>query len=151
MHGSTKFARRLTTCFIALFLGLTLLLGSSAQSQSVGRFDKLSDSDRKELAKKFTQEVWPLLQRRGKDGCVGCHNAKHSTGLRFSGKPEKDFAMLVGKGFLIPDDLGSILELVRTSNRKIKMPPGNRPAWTENEIRILEKFVKAVEQRQARN
>jgi hypothetical protein len=100
---------------------------------------KLSAADQKKFAERFSKEVWPLLTRRGKDGCVGCHHPKHRTELRFSGKPDSDLAMLLKEGFLIPDDPGSLLAVVTTRKRG-RMPPGNRTAWTAAEVKVLRAF-----------
>jgi hypothetical protein len=103
---------------------------------------KLTEADQKKFAQRFRREVWPLLTRRGKDGCVGCHHSRHRTELRFSGKPNPDFAMLLKDGFLLPEDAGSLLTVVTAPKRKGRMPPGNRPAWTPAEVKVLRAFEK---------
>src|SRR4051812_27732007 len=92
---------------LVLATWLTVRDPTSAQGQ---KFDKLADADRVELAQRFKRDVWPLLSRGGKEGCVGCHNGKGIvSSLRFSGDADKDFRVLVRDGFFLPDDPGSLL------------------------------------------
>ena len=126
---------------------VVLLLGlrrpSAAQPPS---FDKLVEADRKVLGERFQREIWPLLVRGGKDGCVGCHTGK--TALRFAGDADKNFRMLLREGFFLKDDDGSLLSRINDTNKKRVMPPGNRPHWTAAEKRLLSDFVEAVHQKQ---
>src|SRR5262249_9696661 len=101
---------------------------------------KLSAPDQKRFTQRFRREVWPLLTRRGKDGCVGCHHARHRTELRFSGKADQDFAMLLKDGLFGPEDPGSLLSVVTAPRKQGRMPPGNRAAWTGAEIKVLKAF-----------
>ena len=95
----------------------------------------------KNAGARFEREVWPLLSRNGRDGCVGCHTSRHRSTLRLKGSADEDFRKLWSDGFLIPDDPGGVLHLVSTRNPKTRMPPGKRPAWNDGEIALLRRFV----------
>ncbi len=129
----------------------TAVLLAATELRSVagpqGKFDRLTDADRKALAERFQKEIWPLLERGGKDGCVGCHNGKRVTALHFSGDPAKDFPMLVGDGFLLKGDPGSLLERIVDKDKKRRMPPDNRPGWTDAEVKVLRDFVNEVDRK----
>jgi hypothetical protein len=109
-------------------------------------FDHLKDADRQAMQERFAKDVWPLLQRNGKDGCVGCHQLpKTGSNLKLTGTLDKDFPMLVKEGFFIPGDSGSML----TQISKKRMPPaGKGKAWTKEEIEVLSKFVADLESKQ---
>jgi hypothetical protein len=133
-----------------LFVRCTLLLAVAAavsgldplRAGQAGKFDKLSDNDRKILGARFEKEIWPLLIREGKEGCVGCHTRKEGgAALRMTGDAAKDFRLLVGQGFMLKGDAGSMLERILDKDPKRHMPPGNRPSWTEPDIKLLEAFV----------
>jgi hypothetical protein len=122
--------------------------GNSDAGQSAGKFDKLSDADRKAFGERFQKEIWPLLARNGKDGCVGCHTTNQGgAALRLKGDPAKDFPSLVGQGFFLKDDPGSVLERIRDKDPKRHMPPGKRPDWSEAEVRVLEAFVNDLDKK----
>ena len=53
--------------------GLLVLAQWSLSSAGPPNFDKLGGGDRKVFADRFEKEIWPLLSRNGKDGCLGCH------------------------------------------------------------------------------
>ena len=128
-----------------LIIVVALNFRGVAADQQPGKFDKLSAEDRAALAQRFQKEVWPLLERGGKDGCVGCHNGTKVTTLRFSGKPADDFAMLVGDGFMIKGDPGSILERITDKDPKRVMPPNKLPRWSPDEVKVLRAFVNEVD------
>lgn len=90
---------------------------------------------------RFEKEIWPLLSRNGKDGCVGCHTPRHRSTLRISGGAAEEFEKLLIGGYLLPDDPGALLHAVSTPNPKTHMPPGKRPSWTMDEITVLKRFV----------
>jgi len=72
---------------------------SSSAAPPQENFDRLSDEDRKVFSQRFEKEIWPLFTRGGKDGCVGCHNAKIVSSLKFIGDPKKDFPIdAIGSG-----------------------------------------------------
>jgi hypothetical protein len=104
-------------------------------------FDKLNDADRQAFGERFQREIWPLLVKGGKDGCVGCHNGKKGPALRFRGDPMADFRMLLKDGFFLKDDPGSLLDRVVEKNRKRRMPPDKLPPWTAEPVRVLREFV----------
>lgn len=115
----------------------------------LGGFDKLSESDRQAFSKRFEKEIWPLMTRHGKDGCVGCHDKKNISTLHFQNDADKDFRKMLKDGFFLPNDQGSILFLVSTKT-KSRMPPGNRPRWTAKEIETLRRFVVDLDKKQQR-
>ncbi len=111
-------------------------------------FDKLDEADRKVLAERFKREVWPILVRGGKDGCVGCHAGKGGGALHFSGDADKDFRMLLRDGFFLKDDPGSLLSRIEDTNKKRRMPPDNRPAWSGADKKALGELVEAIHHKQ---
>ncbi|MBI2806578.1 MAG: hypothetical protein HYX68_16480 [Planctomycetes bacterium] len=112
-------------------------------------FDFLTDADRAVMQKRFAKEVWPLMVRGGKEGCVGCHNGKIVSALKLSGNMEKDFRMMIKDGFFIPNDAGSLLTRIQSTNRKQKMPPpGRGDPWTKAEMKVLHAFVVDLEKKQ---
>ena len=127
-------------------------VGSSLAATLAGggaNFDFLTDSDRKVLQERFVKEIWPLMQRGEKNGCVGCHNGKIVSSLKMSGNAEKDFRMLVKDGFFIPDDSGSVLTRIKSKDRKQRMPPpGKGDPWTQEETEVLHKFVMDLDRKQ---
>jgi hypothetical protein len=134
-------------------LGLLLAVAVSALHAAQGpSFDNLSAPDRKALGERFRRDIWPLLERGGKNGCVGCHrDGKIVSALRMSGDPDRDFPLLLREGFLLKDDNGSLLARVIDPDRRRRMPPPSKgPAWTESEVRSLRDFVEAVHQKQKR-
>jgi hypothetical protein len=131
-----------------LLLAIVASAGSGLQAPQAGKFDRLSDEDRKTLGERFQKEVWPLLVRNGEDGCIGCHRSKQGgAALRLSGDPAKDFRTLVGQGFLLKDDAGSLLERIVDKDKKRRMPPGARPGWSEPEIKILRIFIEDLDKK----
>jgi len=146
--------RRCLAIGISGLLTAGVLCGLSADESPVStaakpsKFDRLKEEDRKKFSARFEKELWPLFQRNGRNGCVGCHDRKHRSGLRFSGKADADFRMLLSEGFLLPDDPGSVLSAVSTREPRRKMPPGNRPRWTVKEIARLKRFVNDVDKKQ---
>jgi len=132
---------------------LLLIVGSSLAAAFGGgvgaNFDFLKEDDRKVLQERFTKEIWPLLHRGEKNGCVGCHNSKIVSALKMSGNPEKDFRMLVKDGFFLPNDSGSVLTRIESKDRKKRMPPpGKGEPWTDAEKEVLQKFVADLEKKQ---
>lgn len=128
--------------FVASSFTLTLAGGGP-------NFDHLTDADRKVFQERFVKELWPLLERGGKNGCVGCHNGKINSTLKYTSNAEKDFRMLVKDGFFIPDDTGSMLSRIEAKNPKKKMPPpGKGDAWTKTEVELLDKFVADLDKKQ---
>ena len=127
------------------FAGVGLrLLPAAAQPN----FDKLSDEDRKIFAERFEKEIWPMLVRGGKDGCVGCHNAKIVSALKFIGDPKKDFPKLLREGFFLYQDSGSFLDRVVTKDPKRRMPRKEKDRWPDKEIEVLREFTIAIDKKQ---
>ena len=116
---------------------ILMLFGAGLAAALAGggaNFDHLTDADRKVFQERFTTEIWPLLERGGPKGCVGCHNGKTGATLKLSGKLDKDFRMLVKDGFFIPDDTGSLHTRITEANQKKKMPPpGKGDPWSKAE------------------
>jgi hypothetical protein len=113
-------------------------------------FDSLKDDDRKAMQERFAKELWPLMQRGEKNGCVGCHALPKTGGqMKMTGNLEKDFRMLVKDGFFIPNDSGSIMSHVTSKDRKKRMPPpGKGDPWTEEEVTMLKSFVADLDKKQ---
>jgi hypothetical protein len=112
-------------------------------------FDRLSDADRSVLAERFRREVWPLLERGGKNGCVGCHNGKIVSSLRMSGDADRDFRMMVRDGFFLKGDAGSLLARVLDTDKKRRMPPPSKgPAWGQADVKVLSDFVNDLHKKQ---
>jgi hypothetical protein len=128
--------------FAAASFGFALAAGGN-------NFDFLTDADRKTMQERFVKEVWPLLEKGGKEGCVGCHNGKIVSALKMTGNAEKDFRMMVKEGFFIPDDAGSLLKRIQSKDRKRRMPPpGKGEPWTDAEMKVLHNFVVDLEKKQ---
>ena len=139
-----KTPRILAVMLIVVGLSFAVVLAGGGPN-----FDHLSDTDRKVLQERFVKEIWPLLERGGKNSCVNCHNGKINSALKMTGNAEKDFRMLVKDGFFIPDDTGSMLTRIDATNAKKKMPPpGKGEPWTKTEIERLDKFVADLEKKQ---
>jgi hypothetical protein len=138
-----------TSRILALML---IVVGSSFAATLAGggpNFDHLSDVDRKVLQERFVKEIWPLMERGGKNGCVGCHNSKVNSALKMTGNAEKDFRMLVKDGFFIPDDTGSMLTRIDSKTPRKKMPPpGKGDPWTKAETELLQRFVADLNKKQ---
>jgi hypothetical protein len=115
-----------------------------------GSFDKLSDADRQAFQTRFEREVWPLLLRDGKDGCVGCHVANHRSTLKFVGKADTDYRKLLTDGFLLHNDSANLVAVIETKDRKKRMPPGQRPAWAAEDVKVLKQFIADVDKKQKR-
>jgi hypothetical protein len=112
-------------------------------------FDKLNDADRAEFARRFERDVWPLLVRGGKDGCVGCHTTgKIVSSLKMKNDAGKDFRYMLREGFFIKGDPGSLLERMLTKDPKRRMPPDKLPGWTPAELKVLTDFVNDLDQKQ---
>ena len=140
------------TLWLASFSGVAAVCVLALRGPTAAQgpnFDKLNDTDRKVLSERFTKEVWPLLNQGGKDGCIGCHNGKIVSALRFTGDPDKDFRKLLRDGFFLKDDPGSLLSRIEDRNAKRRMPPPkNGSPWPEADKKVLEAFVDAIEKKQ---
>jgi hypothetical protein len=143
--SSTRYVFLTSLVLGSLLVLLSLCHWLWAQGPDFGA--KLSEEDRKVFAKRFEKELWPLLVKGGKDGCVGCHHARHNTSLRFEGDASKNFRMLLKEGFFLKDDPGSLLARVAATNKKERMPPGNRPMWREAEVKLLREFVNDLDRK----
>jgi len=142
-------ARRLPALLL-LAGSLAVLAGSHWLRAAQGpNFDRLTDSDRQAFAERFRREVWPLLERGGKNGCVGCHNGKIVSSLRMSGDPESDFRAMLRDGFFLKGDSGSLLARILDTDKKRRMPPPSKgPPWGAPEVKILTDFVNDVHKKQ---
>ena len=140
---------RAILALVLIGLGSTLVAALAAGPGP--NFDFLKDEDRKVLQDRFTKEIYPLMQRHEKNGCVGCHHqsGKINSSLKMTGNADKDFRMLVKDGFFIPNDTGSMLTRVTSKDRKKKMPPpGKADPWTKEEVELLTKFVSDLDSKQ---
>ena len=136
----------LALLIIFIGAGLAVAFGGSGAGAN---FDFLKDEDRTVLQERFTKEIYPLMKRGDKNGCVGCHNGKIVSALKMSGDAQKDFRMLVKEGFFIPSDAGSLHTRIISKDRKKRMPPpGKGDPWTMEESELLRKFVADVDQKQ---
>jgi hypothetical protein len=115
-----------------------------------GSFDKLNDADRQEFQQRFEREVWPLLLRGGKDGCIGCHVANHRSTLKFVGKADVDFRKLLADGFFLHNDSANLVAVIETKDLKKRMPPGKRPSWAGDDVKLLKQFIADVDKKQKR-
>jgi hypothetical protein len=135
-----------------MLTAMLVFVGSSFAVTLAGggaNFDFLTDADRKAMQDRFVKEIWPLMERGQKNGCVGCHNGKIVSSLKMSGYAEKDFRMLVKDGFFLPDDSGSVLTRIKSKDRKQRMPPpGKGDPWTQEETQVLHKFVMDLDSKQ---
>lgn len=138
----------LTRGLVVLGLVGAVACGSRWVPASQVSFDKLSDADRKAFQERFIKEVWPLMQRNGKDGCVGCHSTgKIVSALKLTGNAEKDFQKLLRDGFFLYGDEGSLLARVTEKDVKRRMPLDQKP-WTAAEIKVLHDFTKDLDSKQ---
>ena len=138
---------------IRLILASMLTFGGAAIAFALGagpNFDSLKDDDRKAMQERFAKELWPLMQRGEKNGCIGCHALPKTGGqMKLTGNLEKDFRLLVKDGFFIPNDSGSIVAHVTSKDRKKRMPPpGKGDPWTEEEVTVLKNFVADLDKKQ---
>lgn len=127
----------------AMFIMAAVLL-AAGQAQN---FDRLAPADHKAFAERFEKEVWPLMTRGGKDGCVSCHAGKGSGSLKLSGAAAKDFARLLKEGFFIPGDAGSLLERITDPSAERRMPL-KKTAWPEADVKVLRAFVTDLDKKQ---
>ncbi|MCI0381212.1 MAG: hypothetical protein L0215_26810 [Gemmataceae bacterium] len=141
--------------FVVGISTLHILSLPQSNAQEDQNFDRLTAEDRQALQKRFAKELWPLLTRHERDGCVGCHaGAKIVSALRMTGDIDKDFPMLIKQGFFIPDDAGSLLGRMLDKDPKRIMPPPakdpkfKRPHWTAKELALLRAFVIDLDKRQ---
>jgi hypothetical protein len=132
--------------FAVVALGILMFAWQVSRAQPPS-FDKLTDQDRQALQKRFEKEIWPLMQREGKKGCMGCHAGGQVTALRLTGELSKDFPMLVRDGFFIPDDAGSLLGRVTDPDPERRMPRKGKP-WTDTEVQTLRTFVADLNKKQ---
>lgn len=126
------------------------MAGLSATRGGGGSFDKLGDADRLAFQQRFEREVWPLLLRDAKEGCVGCHVANHRSTLKFVGKASDDYRKLLADGFFLHNDSANLVAVIETKDRKKRMPPGQRPAWVAADITVLKQFIADLDKKQKR-
>lgn len=138
----------LSLLIVTVVLAIAPGTGRQARATQGANFDTLSAEDRKTFQDRFKSEIWPLLSRNGKDGCVGCHAGKIVSALRMSGDAGKDFAMLLKEGFFLVDDRGSLLSRIVIREGKRRMPPGERERWSEAEVNKLRGFMVEMERKQ---
>ena len=137
---------RLILAAMLLFFGTSITFSLAGSGPN---FDFLTDADRKVMQDRFTKEIYPMLQKEGKQGCVGCHNGKINSQLKMSGDAEKDFRKMVKDGFFLKDDSGSLLSHILSKDRKKRMPPpGKGDPWTEKETELLNRFVIDLDKKQ---
>lgn len=143
--------RRLLPLTLLLTAGAAglLLSWTGLDARQPPNFDHLADADRKELAERFQRDIWPMLEKGGKNGCVGCHMDKIVSALRMTGNVEKDFRMMLRDGFFLKDDPGSLLGRILEKDRKRVMPPPSKgKPWEAEEVKKLSDFVGEIHKRQ---
>ena len=133
---------------MAALIGGLVWWSQPASATQGPNFDKLSAQDRAAFQKRFEVEIWPLLVRSGKDGCIGCHAGKIVSALHTKGDVAKDFPMLLKDGFFLVDDPGNLLSRIKDANAKRRMPPGGRPRWTDEEAATLRAFMVDMDRKQ---
>lgn len=141
---------------VRLLFAMIFLIVSAGGAIALGgggigaNFDYLKDDDRKVLQERFAKELWPLLERGEKNGCIGCHALPKTGGqMKMTGNLEKDFRLLVKDGFFLPNDSGSMLSHILSKDRKKRMPPpGKGEPWTEPEVEVLRNFVADLDKKQ---
>lgn len=130
-----------------LFLGIPGLLITAAFAGGQN-FDRLPEAEKPIFQKRFEKEIWPLMTRNGKNGCVGCHSGKIVSALELTGDVKKDFPYLLKQGFFLHPDPGSLLGRITDKDNERRMPPGKRPRWTEEEIKVLREFLVDLDKKQ---
>ena len=134
--------------FLFAAFGSALLLASVEILVAGGiNFDKLSDADRKVFSERFEKEIWPLMTRGGKQGCVGCHNGKIVADLRLSGDAKKDFAKMLKDGFFLHDDAGSLLARITDKDKTRRMPKDAEP-WNAKDTETLRRFTEDMHKKE---
>jgi hypothetical protein len=138
-------------------LSIICLCALAVQAQQGPNFDRLGAEDRQAFQNRFEKDLWPLMTRHKRDGCVGCHAGGNIvSALRMTGDISKDFPMLVRDGYFIPNDPGSLLSRMLDKDPKRIMPPPakdpnfKRPHWTEQELDVLRAFVIDLDKKQKR-
>ncbi|MCI0637912.1 MAG: hypothetical protein L0Y72_25105 [Gemmataceae bacterium] len=131
----------LSQCAVAALASWQLLFAGQAN------FDKLGDEDRKTFAARFEKEIWPLMTRDGKKGCVGCHSGKIVAALKLTGDMKKDFQFLLKEGFFLQDDDGNLVARVSAKDTSRRMPKGGE-RWAEKDIQMLRKFIADIDSKQ---
>jgi hypothetical protein len=139
---------RAKVCLGTALVGLVFVWSQLLEAQPLN-FDNLSDTDRKVFAERFEREIWPLLVKDGKYGCVGCHlpGSKIVSSLRMTGDPKKDFPMLVRDGYFLHPDAGSFLARVTEKDLQRRMPK-SKAAWEEKDVQVLRQFVVDLDKKQ---
>jgi len=132
---------------LVIALATTAVFWHTATLAQPPSFDKLTGADRQVFQKRFEKEIWPLMTRNGKQGCVGCHSGKQVTALRLTSKLETDFPMLIKDGFFLPNDAGSLLGRITDPDKERRMPKDRAP-WTEQEVQVLRAFVGDLDKKQ---
>lgn len=115
---------------------------------SAGEFDRLADADRKAFGERFAKEVYPLLSKDGKDGCVGCHSGKLVSALKLTGDATKDYHFLLKEGFFDYGDKGSLLGRITDTDKERRMPLHPRESWKKADIEVLHNFVRDLAAKQ---
>jgi hypothetical protein len=101
----------------------------------------LSPSDAAAFEQRFTNEIWPLLER-AKGGCITCHGANNPSQLHFAADGAgSNFKKLLGHGFFEPESPSGILARVASPLANQRMPPAPQQPWSEAEVAKLRAFV----------
>jgi hypothetical protein len=149
IHEAAMHLRRYIILSFALLCLMLAWSGVRWLSAGEPSFDKLSDKDRQAFAKRSEREVWPLMTREGKKGCVGCHSGKIVSALKLTGDASKDFHMLLKEGFFLYEDPGSLLARITDKTESRRMPKDGTP-WVEKDVEVLRSFVADLDKKQAK-
>ena len=122
---------------------LVLLMPKSTGADEVSESNQqLAVEQQIALAKRFETEIWPLLTRdRGGKSCVGCHNDKNPSALKFLPDTASNFTMLLDNGFFDPDKPGSLIARVTAPDVEVRMPPKEGLPFDGQETSLLRTFT----------
>jgi hypothetical protein len=139
-HGRDQYISFTATCWAATALALTLPKESTDVKSLVVSDPPCRDLQR-QFQTRFDRDLWPLISNNGKSSCLRCHDSQHRSSVRLSGDSEKDFATLLREGFLHPSDPSGIHYAITSEEPDTKMPPAKLPKWTEDQVKIFERFT----------
>lgn len=112
-------------------------LPSAAPSTTGG----LTAQDAATFERRFTEEIWPLLER-SPGGCLSCHGASSASQLHFAADgASANFKKLLGHGFFDPESPSGILARVSSPLPEQRMPPKPQQPWSDADVARLRSFV----------
>ena len=57
---------------------------------------------------------------------------------------------MIHVGVFLHNDAANLVALIETPVRKKRMPPGQRPGWAADDIKVLKQFIADVDKKQKR-